>query len=567
MKKKLSPKGIESFSNGASLLILCANILGKKAFFVLVCLSFFAIFLDIMSVALLIPLLKIADGSRTDWITNSWLGKFINIQDFNSIELVVLMFFVFIAVKNIALYFINSKKYQYIFQIQSSLSESIFQKYLGKKFKEYSGIHLSEITRNTVSEVGHLVSLVTTLFDLIAEIIIFISIALIVINTNYFVALFILIYGITSYLIYRVHKNTLGRLGKLRIDGEKSRLKIIQDTYNSIKEIKIYNSEKFYLNKYSDPNISVASTHALENSIRPVNKYIFEVLTVLFMYFFIRNYSVDGSYYSQLFLIAAALFRIFPSLNRIIGALQQMSVHKHALKKINELYFAVGESWDKESHPQKLQDFSILQYQLERFSINDQRIFKDLEISIEKKNKITLLQAESGFGKSVLISCLTGLFDAEGRYLIDGQEVDCNQIRKMNLFSLNSQSAPLLNDSIFNNIIFDQNKSEVNISQLNLAIEVTGLKNILSNLDSGINTIVSDRGHNFSGGQGQRIALARTIYKNRKIMVLDESLSALDKNSQSEILRALRHSYAGNVLLITHDVLDSDLYDEVIKID
>ena len=152
----------------------------------------------------------------------------------------------------------------------------------------------------------------------------------------------------------------------------------------------------------------------------------------------------------------------------------------------------------------------------------------------------TAIVGASGVGKSTLIKLLFRFYDPDsGRILIDNQD-----IKKVNIDSLRRvvgivpQDAVLFNDTILENIRYGcPDASEKDVSQ---AIDLAHLKDFIASLPEGLGTIVGERGLKLSGGEKQRVTIARTILKNPTIIIFDEATSSLDSKSESMISAALR---------------------------
>ena len=540
------------------------DIFGTKNFILLVLICFLSILLDAFSVALIIPLMNIIQSP--DYVLFGFnISDYLLKYNLKSIEFVTTIFLVYIILKNILLFFLNYYKSSLIFQVQSFLSKEILLKYINKEFNIFTRIQFSEINRNSVSEVGHLVSLLSISLDLLAEILVVTLVVIIIAYANYNLISFFFLYSFFGYLIYRFTRLFLYELGKQRIDNEKNRITNIQNIYNSIKEIKTYNAEKFFIKNYDVPNKKVAFTHAMEHTINPVSKYIFEILTVtsvLIYIFFIANSNII----SDAILIFAAMFRIFPSFNKIISSLQKLNIHKKSFKNIYELYYE-KHKFKKNKETIVIPNIKTFEFKLNSIEIEKNKFIKKLKVNFSSKDKLILIKGKSGLGKSVFLNCMSGILKSDCKYVINNKEYYGRLEPSLQFFSYNSQNAPLLNDSILKNIIFVEDENAIDKDKLKLAIKITGLKDIISSYPNKLNTLVSDRGHNFSGGQAQRITLARTIYQNKKIMILDESLSALDNESQIKILDNIKKYFKGIVLLVSHDRINYQNFDKVIKLD
>ena len=174
------------------------------------------------------------------------------------------------------------------------------------------------------------------------------------------------------------------------------------------------------------------------------------------------------------------------------------------------------------------------------FSYNKNRpILREINFSMMPGQQTAIVGA-SGVGKSTLIKLLFRFYDPDsGRILIDNQD-----IKKVNIDSLRRvvgivpQDAVLFNDTILENIRYGcPDASEKDVSQ---AIDLAHLKDFIESLPEGLGTIVGERGLKLSGGEKQRVTIARTILKNPTIIIFDEATSSLDSKSESMISAALR---------------------------
>ncbi|KXI27615.1 ABCB family ABC transporter ATP-binding protein/permease [Paraglaciecola hydrolytica] len=191
----------------------------------------------------------------------------------------------------------------------------------------------------------------------------------------------------------------------------------------------------------------------------------------------------------------------------------------------------------------------------------DRAILQDVSFVIEPGQKVAVV-GESGAGKSTLVKLLFRFYDvSQGEILIDGQDirsVDPHSLRRA--IGIVPQDTVLFNDSIFENIRYG--RPEASDSEVQQAIELAHLNDFIQSLPDGHNTQVGERGLKLSGGEKQRVAIARTILKRPPIMVFDEATSSLDSQSEQAILNALREIAQGHTsLVIAHrlsTVVDAD---------
>ena len=166
-----------------------------------------------------------------------------------------------------------------------------------------------------------------------------------------------------------------------------------------------------------------------------------------------------------------------------------------------------------------------------RYSENDDYVIKNSDFEIFK-NRVTGIYGQSGSGKSTLVDILLSLLSpTSGNIEIDGKYLD-NSKKIFNLFSYVPQKLYILDDTIYNNIILGEKNKLLDINQI---LKDCLLDEYIENLPNKINTLAGEKGARISGGQIQRIAIARALYANKDILVLDEATSALDINTEKNI--------------------------------
>jgi len=170
-------------------------------------------------------------------------------------------------------------------------------------------------------------------------------------------------------------------------------------------------------------------------------------------------------------------------------------------------------------------------------------------LSIHKNEKIALV-GHSGCGKSTLINLLYRFYDIErGQILIDGKDIrDFKQESLRGSMSIVPQECVLFDDSIWNNIKFSNPKATKD--DIWKAIRFAQLDKIIDEMPEKENTIVGERGVKLSGGEKQRVSIARAILANKKILVLDEATSALDSETEYEIQKDLARLMKGRTSII-----------------
>ncbi|WP_010228319.1 ABC transporter ATP-binding protein [Gillisia marina] len=170
------------------------------------------------------------------------------------------------------------------------------------------------------------------------------------------------------------------------------------------------------------------------------------------------------------------------------------------------------------------------------FHYDDLKVIDGLNISFKKNETIAII-GESGSGKSTLLNILSGLFlPSKGEIFIDDQN-----IKKLDLYSYRNrigyitQEAPIFSDTVFNNVTFWDEKNSENFQKFQIAIRQASIFDFVSELKNKEDEYLGNNGINISGGQKQRLSIARELYKDVDFLFMDEATSALDGETEKAI--------------------------------
>ncbi len=201
------------------------------------------------------------------------------------------------------------------------------------------------------------------------------------------------------------------------------------------------------------------------------------------------------------------------------------------------------------------------------FKYNKRRIFKNFNLKIEKNTK-TAIVGHSGSGKSTLVKLLYRLYNLNGgQILIDGRDSrDYKQESLRSELSIVPQECVLFDDTIYNNIKFS--KPTAKRKEVRRAIKFSQLDKIINTFPYKEKTIVGERGVKLSGGEKQRVSIARALLANKKILVLDEATSALDSETEHEIQKDLKKLMQGRTsIIIAHRLSTIMTADKIIVLE
>lgn len=197
------------------------------------------------------------------------------------------------------------------------------------------------------------------------------------------------------------------------------------------------------------------------------------------------------------------------------------------------------------------------------FSYGDHQVINDLSFDINKGEKVALVGL-SGSGKSTLINVLLGLYPVKkGSYKIDGTDSSEFTLKSLrHYFGLVSQDIFLFNTTVRENLTLGKKVSEAQIQE---ALKVAHATDYINELPSGLETVIGDRGLRLSGGQAQRLTIARAYLQNNDVFLFDEATSALDNESEKVVQQSLNELAKNKtVVAVAHRLSTIQNYDKII---
>lgn len=261
-------------------------------------------------------------------------------------------------------------------------------------------------------------------------------------------------------------------------------------------------------------------------------------------------------------LINQFMIQLFLPLNFLGFVFREIKGSLANIEKLFELLAIKAKVVDKAGAEELKVSAGAIQFEQVDFRYQEARnILHDVSFSIAPGQKVAVVGA-SGAGKSTLVKLLFRFYDPNsGRVMIDGQDI--SQVTQNSLrhaIGIVPQDTVLFNDSIFENVRYGN--PEANDAEVEQAIRLAHLDVFLQQLPEGRDTLVGERGLKLSGGEKQRVAIARTLLKRPPILVFDEATSSLDSKSERAILDALQEiSQDHSSLVIAHrlsTIIDAD---------
>tara|TARA_B100001063_G_scaffold241583_1_gene268766 strand:+ start:7996 stop:9723 length:1728 start_codon:yes stop_codon:yes gene_type:complete len=533
-----------------------------KYLLVLNILNFFLEFASIISIPIFLAILI---G------TENFYNKFFFLQSFDRNELIFYAgLFVTGAflIKN--LFYINLIRLQanFLKEIKITISEKLFNFYLFDSFLENINVNPSIKARNVTSEIqgfnSYVVNLNKLLLDGTAITIVFFIIffATPLVSLTVFV-----IFLIISVLYFKLLKPKIKNKSKVNQDLLAKFTQMIYETFGAFKDVKVLNKEKEIFNLYKKKVEKYEENLLFFSIFDRFPKIILEltsiILLVILSSIFLRNNENLNELLPLLALVVVSVVRLLPAFSGMNTSLFYMKVYTPHLEKIYSELRIIHEKGNLNKNYNQNDVFKS------NVIINNEEYIKLKNVSFNYENKKKLLDnislnikkgstfgiiGPTGSGKSTLLQIMMGLLKpSSGNVYFNNSNISKINQEWIKNISYVSQNVFLLDDTVEKNITFNFDNLNVDKNKIEKALEIAELSPKILSLPNGIYEKVGVDGLKFSGGERQRLAIARAVYKEAPILFLDEFTSSLDVLTEEKILKNFKNHFSDKtIILITH---------------
>lgn len=520
-------------------------------------------FAEMLTIASVIPFLLIVTDPLK--ITSNKFGNiivdFLGISKTDQLSLLFSMIFCIAILISVSLRLLNLWLNARISaQIGNDFSYKLFKRILNRDYEKIISDNSSNSINTLTLHLNNCVGAINNTLTVISASIVCLCISITVMILNSKIFLFSSVLIISTYLIISyIVKNRLIKNSYLISKNTKKQIQIVQESISSIRDIIINNNQKKFLNLYykSDQKTRIKTAQNLFLSTFP--KFTIEAAAILMAVIFSMKLNNPSNGSNQFITSVGALLlsaqRILPliqqiysgwaTLNNNISSIQIVTDSLEAKTRENTFIEIKNNLPFKKSI--SFVDVSFKYLNKKKFAI------KNLNLQIFKGQKIGVI-GETGCGKSTFIDLLMGLLSpTSGKILVDNLSIDKNNpyiIKNyQKLISHVPQKIYLSDCNFAENIAFDEKEFKINFKKVLRASIESESDNFIRETEKGYSTVVGEGGIKLSGGQLQRIAIARALYKNHQILILDEATSALDESTENSVMKNITNT-RNNVTLI-----------------
>ncbi len=457
-------------------------------------------------------------------------------------------------IKSTIILIINFFEAQLYRNINTINTKRLFNFFLKSSYKFHLNTSPAQIINNCQGEINRANIFLLSVLSFVKDIIflIFITVVCFFMDFNVTIIIFFTMF-IVTFLFFILLKKDLKRRGGLIITLQKNATNVITQSLNGIKYIKLANIEDKvtgilgkFINTRNEQN-------ALKTFLTKMPKVFLEFFSIIMLLFILYYFLNSGQTFSEIIpllsfyvLVTLKLIPVFNNLN--ISFTNYKYCEKSFLNITNYLSDAIKlKNKIIKINSNTINKKNLIELENVSFEHNSGKlILKNINLSIPFNKKIGIY-GSSGSGKTTIADLLMGFLPPTLGIKRFNKNFDKSKMGYV------TQETFLLNDSIKNNIIFNYKQKKYNNKKFQLAIKNSFLKDYINNLTENIDSKIGDQGAKMSGGQRQRLGLARLFYGNYKFIILDEATSAMDKKLEKKIFDNIYKLKNVTIIIISHN--------------
>ena len=396
---------------------------------------------------------------------------------------------------------------------------------------------------------------------------------------GYFATLFIISFKLTFFivlflpiagLIISKISNGLKKRSKKGQENLGDILSLTEETLFGLRIIKSFNAQAFMNNKFDRKSNSLYSLMLGINRriylASPISEFLGVLATsgvLLYGGNLVLNEFIQPDVFIGYLILFSQLISPFKSISK---AVYDSSQGIAALERIEKITLQDQLIKNSPATPQPINFNKEISFNNVSFKYNQEQVLENISFKIKKGETVAIV-GHSGAGKSTIADLLIRFYDVvEGSINIDNinvKKINLSQLR--NLMGVVTQDSILFNDTVINNIAFGV---DIENSQVLESAKMANADEFIQNLDEKYETFIGDAGNKLSGGEKQRLSIARAIYKNPEILILDEATSSLDTKSEKAVQEALNRLMKNRTsLVIAHRLSTIQNADKIIVLD
>lgn len=466
--------------------------------------------------------------------------------------------------KNAFLYFLVIFSNKFIFRNQANTEVRLYRGYLEAPYIYHVNVNTADLIRNVKIEVTAVFnSVIRSALTVVVDCITVVAIAIFLVAVSPVITLISIgLLCLASFLFIWILKKRLVKYGAIRQESMGKMIKWINQGLGGIKEIKVLGRESYFVNVFSKSAHQCAQVEASFASLNQIPRIYFEMFAlvgtialIVGMHWFNKT---SGNVFPLMAMFAFAGLRLMPSVNRILGGATNVRYNLPALKVVShelELFERTSKRSDSAlRRPRSTVPGLCLNDVSFQYPTTDSKALHHVSFGVAENEAVGIV-GKTGAGKTTLINLVLGLIEpTEGFISLDGvgvKEVAAKMGR--NYAGYVPQEIYLLDDTVRRNIAYGVEDEKIDDQRVWEVLRLARLDDFIVASSEGLDALVGERGVRISGGQKQRLGIARALYTEPRLLVFDEPTSALDAATERDIAASIKDISAGKmVIIVTH---------------
>ena len=551
-----------------------------RIFFVCL-LIFFGSFVELLGVAIIYPIVNLIMDDN--FAENIWCRLIMDITGVTQREHVIFIVIILAALiyvfKSGYLSWMYSQLYKTSAFVKESISVKLMKSYMSQPYAFFLSKNSSELIRSVNSDTSQLYEATLYMFRLVADGLIALFLLITLAVTNLVMTLVVAgLLGLCAAIILLLIKKKSRYYGKRNQELSGRLFKSLQQMFGGIKEIKIMHSEDFFIKGYVKDFKESTDVNRKFGLTTMIPKYLIEAVCMCGILAYLMLEIIYNPNYMEIVpgiaVFVAAAYKLLPSVNSIFTYLNFVIYHKASIdlvyndiREASEL--AVQEYSDKDNTEMISFDSDItLDHVTFHYDNSEKLVLNDVSITIPKGKSVAFV-GPSGGGKTTLADMIIGLLrPTEGKVLVDGKDIIENIEGWRKQIGYIPQNIYLIDDSLKNNVAWGVNESSADENKVWQALADAQIADFVRESEKGLEMDVGERGTRISGGQRQRLGIARALYRNPQVLVFDEATSALDNETEKEVMKAIE-SLQGTrtMIMIAHRLTTVEKCDIIFRVE
>ena len=467
------------------------------------------------------------------------------------------------VIKNGYLLFMNYVQAKFVNKNQFSTVSYMMDEYLNRPYEFYLNADIPTVFRTLDSDVPKVFIVLMDFIQLMTEVVvsIFLCIVVLIVDPVMTIMIGAILLGMTI-LIVGLLKPRLNKLGQENQEIQARMGKWRNQSIFGIKEVKVLHKENYFVENYSVYAKNGADLNSKYTVFNNMPRLLIETICIGGLLGYMAVCLMMGqdlaSMAPKISAFAVAAVRLMPSVNRINTHITNIAffgpsvhfVHDNIDFRDYKEERKVSSRRIEDKPPIEVKDTIELQKITYSYPNTDKLILNQADMVIPVGKSVGII-GPSGAGKTTAVDILMGLLDVqEGKIVCGKRNVMENYGSWLSHIGYIAQNIYLTDDPIRDNVAFGVSPKDIDDKRVWEVLEEAQLKEFVESLPEGLNTSVGERGVRISGGQRQRLGIARALYHNPEILVFDEATSALDTDTETAIMEAIDKFHGRKTLII-----------------